>query len=381
MLRPARRRASLARIVTSVTLLSLLAACASNGPRTSATNETARYLAQAHGNYAPPGPPSDPWGPYIREAAARFDVPPLWIRSVMNQESGGNEYLHGKLITSGAGAMGLMQVMPATYDELRQRYHLGDDPFDPHDNIMAGTAYLREMYDIYGSPGFLAAYNAGPARLDDYLSNNRSLPRETRRYVAAIGPEIIGVEPDRRSPAEQYAMNALPVYIPPGKRYSHAVRLAGRSSGGGGRVPAPRPIAVAQLPEPPRAIPPAPATSVAMVTPPPSPPSHRGFHLIQPAVAEPIPFRRAPAAPGKWAIQVGAFSSPGDARRAIGSARKRARAELAVGHPLVAIVHSGHTVLWRARLTGLSRDTATDACGKLTNGHMACIVLSPEGQS
>ena len=291
----------------------------------------------------------------------------------------GSEYLHGRLITSGAGAMGLMQVMPATYDELRQRYDLGDDPFNPHDNIMAGAAYLREMYDIYGSPGFLAAYNAGPARLDDYLANNRPLPNETRRYVAMIGPEIIGVEPERRSPAEQYAMNALPVYIPPGRRYSHAVQLARRDEGHGGRLPTPRPVQVAQLPEPPRVVPPKPMT-VALVTPPP-PPSSRGFHLIQPAMAEPVPFRHTAAATGDWAIQVGAFSSPSDARSAIGSARKHASGELAHAHSLVATVRSGHAVLWRARLTGLSRDTAAEACGRLSHGHMACIVLSPEGQS
>src|SRR6185312_9285799 len=113
----------------------------------------------------------------------RFDVPEIWIRSVMKVESGGNEYLNGRLVTSSAGAMGLMQVMPQTYEELRDRYALGDDPFHPRDNILAGTAYLREMYDIYGSPGFLAAYNAGPKRLDDYLANVRPLPAETRRYV------------------------------------------------------------------------------------------------------------------------------------------------------------------------------------------------------
>ena len=65
----------------------------------------------------------------------------------MRVKSGGNEYLNGQLITSGAGAMGLMQVMPETYDELRQTYNLGDDPFDPHDNILAGVAYMREMYE------------------------------------------------------------------------------------------------------------------------------------------------------------------------------------------------------------------------------------------
>ena len=147
--------------------------------------------------------------------------------------------------------MGLMQVMPETYDELRARYNLGDDPFDPHDNILAGTAYLREMYDIYGSPGFLAAYNAGPRRLDDYLSNNRPLPDETRRYVAMIGPNIVGVYPISRSPAEDYAMNALPIDIPPGTRYGRAVQLAS-NRGSGGRVPARGSIQTAQLPEPPR---------------------------------------------------------------------------------------------------------------------------------
>ena len=375
------RRASLARTISSLALLSVLAACATQSPRTSASDETARYMARARGHYIPPGPPSDPWGPYIQQASARFDVPQQWIRAVMHVESGGREYLGDRLITSSAGAMGLMQVMPGTYDELRQRYNLGDDPFDPHDNIMAGTAYLREMYDIYGSPGFLAAYNAGPARLDDYLANNRALPDETRRYVAMIGPNIVGVYPNRLSPAANYAMNDLPVRIPPGPRYGRAVQLASRrGEGGGGRIPRPRPGEVAQLPEPPRSVPPAP-TTFALVTPPPPPPSRGGFHFIQPAVAEPVPFRHAPAAAGNWAIQVGAFTSAGQAQAAVATARQKARVELAVAHPLVASVHQGHGVLWRARLTGLSRETAVDACGKLTHSRLGCIVLSPEGQS
>jgi D-alanyl-D-alanine carboxypeptidase len=101
----------------------------------------------------------------------------------MRQESGGQED-----VISWAGAMGLMQVMPDTYDALRGRYNLGADPFDPHNNILAGTAYLREMYDRFGAPGFLAAYNAGPNRLDLYLSNGTPLPEETVSYVAAIAP-------------------------------------------------------------------------------------------------------------------------------------------------------------------------------------------------
>ena len=155
----------------------------------------------------------------------------------MRVESGGQEFLNGDLITSGAGAMGLMQVMPETYDELRDRYNLGDDPFDPHDNIIAGVAYMREMYELYGSPGFLAAYNAGPARLDDYLANVRPLPDETRRYVAMIGPNLRGIYPNNRSAADELAMNALPVNIPPGRRFGRPVLLAGARPGSGGRVP------------------------------------------------------------------------------------------------------------------------------------------------
>ena len=207
-------------LLASLGALALLQACASQ-PQVSASGEAYRYREHARQSYTPPGPPEDPWGPYIREASAKFDMPEGWIRAVMHQESGGNLYLHGELITSGAGAMGLMQVMPDTYDDLRSRYpDLGGDPFDPHDNIMAGSAYLREMYDIYGSPGFLAAYNAGPGRLDDYLTRNRPLPAETRRYVAAISPRLGGGVPHHGSPGAQYAMNRLPMAIPAGPRYA-----------------------------------------------------------------------------------------------------------------------------------------------------------------
>ena len=363
--------------------LALLAACASHVPGPSASQEAASYAAHARNDYVPPGPPEDPWGPYICKAAARFDVPELWIRAVMHVESNGQEYLNGQLTTSGAGAMGLMQVMPATYDELRQQYNLGGDPYDPYNNIMAGTAYMREMYDIYGSPGFLAAYNAGPNRLDDYLSNNRPLPDETRRYVAMIGPEIVGVEPARRSPAEQYAMNALPIDIPPGMRYGRSVQFASQYGGGGGRVPAPARVQVAQLPEPPRPAPQHAAApqQFALVSPPPPPPS-RGFHLIEAANAESIPFRRytPESTGGTWGIQVGAFVSAKQAHLAVGNAREHAHLELAVAHPAVSSVRVAHGVLWRARLTGLSREAAAQACSRLSHARMGCEVLSPDSQ-
>ncbi|HEY1930702.1 MAG TPA: lytic transglycosylase domain-containing protein [Acetobacteraceae bacterium] len=371
------RPAFLLRAGVCMVALALLAACASQAPRTTATQEAARYMANARHNYVPPGPPDDPWGPYIREAAARFDVPALWLRAVMHVESDGKQYFGGQLTTSQVGAMGLMQVMPGTYDELRQRYNLGSDPYDPYNNIMAGAAYMREMYDIYGSPGFLAAYNAGPYRLDDYLANNRPLPDETRRYVAMIGPEIVGVEPDRRSPAEQYAMNALPIDIPPGNRYG-GVQFASRG-GGGGRVPAPRPVQVAMLPTPPRPAPYAAPQQYALVAPPPPPPS-RGFHIIERANAEPAPIWRGGPQTGDWGIQVGAYDKEGLARVAVGIARNQARVQLAAAHGAVISVRTAHGVLWRARLTGVSRETAVEACGRLSHSHTGCIVLSPQSQ-
>lgn len=131
--------------------------------------------------------PGDPYARHIADAGQRFRLPPAWIRAVMRAESD-----RDVAAVSRKGARGLMQIMPATWLDLRARHRLGPDPFDPRDNILAGAAYLRELYDRYGSPGFLAAYNAGPARYEDYLAG-RPLPAETRAYVAMLAP-IIGTD-------------------------------------------------------------------------------------------------------------------------------------------------------------------------------------------
>lgn len=124
----------------------------------------------------------------IAEASVRFAIPEHWIRAVMRVESAGNPQA-----VSRAGAMGLMQVMPGTWAELRQHHGLGPDPFEPRDNIIAGTAYLRAMLDRYGTVGaMLAAYNAGPGRYDEFLSTERPLPAETRAYVATLAPLLDG---------------------------------------------------------------------------------------------------------------------------------------------------------------------------------------------
>jgi len=103
----------------------------------------------------------------------------------MQAESGGDSRA-----LSAQGAMGLMQIMPETWRELRSRYGLGTDPYDPRDNITAGAAYLREMHDRYGEPGFLAAYNAGPDRYQEHVATGRPLPAETVAYMAVVASLI-----------------------------------------------------------------------------------------------------------------------------------------------------------------------------------------------
>ncbi|PZU47958.1 MAG: lytic transglycosylase [Sphingomonas sp.] len=134
----------------------------------------------------PVAPAVEHWRPLITEASRRFGVPEAWIAAVMQAESGGRTVLNGRPITSRAGAMGLMQVMPATYAELRSAHGLGPDPHAPRDNILAGTAYLKAMHERFGYPGLFAAYNAGPARYAEHLATGRPLPAETRAYIAQL---------------------------------------------------------------------------------------------------------------------------------------------------------------------------------------------------
>lgn len=140
------------------------------------------------------------WRPYSAEASARFGVPIGWIERVMQAESRGRTTWLGRPITSRAGAMGLMQLMPATWAEMRARYGLGSNPYDAHDNIIAGTAYLRLMYDRFGYPGLFAAYNAGPGRYADHLASGRALPGETKSYLAALTQ---GATPENTLPADR----------------------------------------------------------------------------------------------------------------------------------------------------------------------------------
>jgi D-alanyl-D-alanine carboxypeptidase len=394
--------------------------------------------------YPPPGPPEDPLGPYIREAAARYRVPERWVREVMQQESGGEQQA-----TSPVGAMGLMQVMPATYEGLRVRHQLGDDPYEPHNNILAGTAYIREMYDRFGAPGFLAAYNAGPDRVDSYLAGRSVLPDETVNYLAAITPNL-GNDLPKSGPFAVYASARsgrtqrfaptvaslaagcdLNAAYNPNHPCTSLQRAAAEAA----------PIQTALLPQlgvngcdlnaaydanhPCTALPqtaavssPASVQQVAARSPQPTssgvkvalagcdpnlafnpdepcsvatPPSG----LTRAAPAHPIavttpaavyqPATRPHPSPvaepgGGWAIQVGAFKSPDLARTVAEGARSQALDQLrAAALAVQPTAPFGNTVLYRARFANLSASAASNACTRLNQRQLPCVVVRPTG--
>lgn len=126
------------------------------------------------------------WRNLIDEVAGQFALPSLWVDAILRVESAGCATTNGLPTTSSAGAMGLMQLMPTTWLRLRGELRLGLDPFDPHDNILAGTAYLRKLYDRYGLPGAITAYHSGPDRYEAHIWDNRPLPDSTLNYLSRV---------------------------------------------------------------------------------------------------------------------------------------------------------------------------------------------------
>jgi len=395
--------------------------------------------------YPPPGPQEDPWGPYIREASARFRVPGHWVRAVMHQESGGEQQA-----TSPVGAMGLMQVMPATYEELRVRYQLGDDPYDPHNSILAGTAYIREMYDRFGAPGFLAAYNAGPDRVDSYLAGRAVLPDETVNYLAAITPNLgagvprsgpfavasarsgraqrptiaslaagcdlnaaynpnhpcttllqAAAQPASTQPAytqQAYAPEAVVRRVGAGgcdldAAYdpAHPCTSSGQSADASSAAPVQRTpptgvqLASATNCDPNAAFNPArpcrATTAASTVVLPPARARQASAAVHQPTAPSPRAQPSRPTEPaGGWAIQVGAFASPGLARTVAEGARAQAPDQLrSAALALQPTAPFGGKVLYRARLAHLSASAASSACARLNHRQLPCVVVPPNG--
>ena len=145
-----------------------------------ATNIRAtRYVAAARGRI---------YDDLINEHARTQGVRPDLVRAVMQVESAFNPYARSR-----KGALGLMQLMPAT-----ARQYGVTHPFNPVENVRAGVAYLRELLDRYQNNEelALAAYNAGPTAVDRH---GQSVPpyRETKNYVAHIN-QLAGTQAEMR---------------------------------------------------------------------------------------------------------------------------------------------------------------------------------------
>lgn len=162
-------------------------------------------LAMGSGSPAPPVGGGEPGGKavvpaavppayrgLIAEAASRYHVDPALIAAVIEAESGFNPRAG-----SPAGAKGLMQLMDDTARGLGVR-----DPFDPRQNVLGGTKFLRQLLDRYGGDlqRALAAYNAGPGAVDRY----GGVPpyAETQRYVPRV---LAALQRYRQQPAAQLA--------------------------------------------------------------------------------------------------------------------------------------------------------------------------------
>jgi membrane-bound lytic murein transglycosylase B len=154
------------------------------------------------------------WAPLIAQASKRFGVPQSWIRAVMLAESGGRTMMgEGQPIISSAGAVGLMQLMPSTYADMRAQYGLGADPYNPHDNIIAGAAYLRWLRQKYDYPEMFAAYNDGPGNLEARLAAGGLLPAETRLYLVQVTGTVEGRKGGLHALAQLTRPNGQPVLV------------------------------------------------------------------------------------------------------------------------------------------------------------------------
>ncbi|KXV62772.1 murein transglycosylase [Acetobacter orleanensis] len=336
-------------------------------------------------SYRAPGPAVDAWRPYIQEASTRFSIPQSWIRAIMQQESGGHQYMHGRLTRSIHGAVGLMQIKPDTYRELARRYRLGSDPYNPHDNIMAGSGYIRELYDRFGSPGFVAAYNCGPQCEENHRSRGASLPSYARTYLAAVSPHLNDPVPAiTTTPQMAYAPAPSPVLSGP--------------SGIPVGTPAYRVVAAT-----------APATQLASAT----PVTGRAPPLQPNTLASPVPYTSdgdiavssgsgtaaagqaltapevaqagdpPPAATTVWQqdtggnamIQIGAFSTQERALQAAALARQSSSTLAGAVNRIEMIPATNGRQIWRTRLAGLPATQAGPVCSQLRQQGLSCILV------
>ncbi len=354
------------------------------------------YMPNYPKKWNPPGPPLDPWGPYINQSSQRFNVPDQWIRAIILQETRGYQYFNKRPVTSPHGAKGLMQIKSATYKDLAKRYNLGSDVYDPHDNIMAGTGYIHTLYNKYGAPGFVAAYHGGPGTLDAYLKRKTPLPKTTKNYLISVTPNLgnsvpmsgpfasyggIYARKNTRTPLPLEAYYTPKSYSPvqmvttaqviPSESKKELKRFLVKNHE--------QVIASNNSNEPP-----------IMIVPSNYHPSYRSTYNNNSTSNSSQPYASKPTPPtmiqtsstsnnyyistrGDWNIQVGAFSSASLANYAIATAKQKAASLLVLAHPNLETVTKNGKILYRAKLEGLSYATALQACNLLKVKKMNCV--------
>lgn len=324
-------------------------------------------------SYQAPGSALNPWGPYIYEASQRFSVPQSWIRAVMQQESGGHQYMNGHLTRSVHGAVGLMQIKPDTYAELAQRYHLGSDPYNPHDNIMAASGYIRELYNRFGSPDFLVAYSCGPQCMENHRTRGVSLPSYARSYLASVSPHL-----NDPVPASSMPVQPQPAIIP---AQSAPVQVAAATQPYG---PASAPALEDDVLAPPSA-----GDNTATLD---ASTTQAAYSAdMQPASAQPATYRTVSTTPlsgpgivwqpgtpaGHAVIQIGAFSTPERAMYAIQVARRSSGALSSARDQVEKVTPAGRAPVWRTRLAGLPSGQTDSICSALRQQGLSCIAVTP----
>lgn len=141
--------------------------------------------------------------PIYQAAGQEWNVDPALLQAVAGQEGGGTSNV------SSSGAQGHMQIMPATQKDLGVT-----DPNDVTQSIYGGAKYLSQMLDKYGTPELaLAAYNAGPGRVDAYLAGKGQLPDETVAYVPGVAKRYQALA-QPAAPATPAAAPATPAAAP-----------------------------------------------------------------------------------------------------------------------------------------------------------------------
>lgn len=381
-------------------ILLLLTACG-GGPHYKSGGVSSRYSNYMPGHpkkWNPPGPPLDPWGPYINQSSQRFNVPDQWIRAIILQETRGYQYYNKRPVTSPHGAKGLMQIKSTTYKALAKRYSLGSDVYDPHDNIMAGTGYIRTLYNKYGAPGFVAAYHGGPGTLNAYLQHGKALPKSTKNYLISVTPHLGNAVPmsgpfasfggiyarkNTRKPLPLEAYYTPKPYTPvqmvttaqviPAKSTKELKKFIVKDNE--------QAIASNKNNEPPIMIVPSNykpsysnASNTNKATKSSSVPS-QARHQTPIIQTSPQSKNYYISTKGNWNIQVGAFSSPAQANHAISMAKQKAASLLVLANPTVESVRKSGKTLYRAKLGGLSYATALQACNLLKIKKMNCAPL------